>query len=866
MKRSILNNEENSHDEPMDTNQVKIKLPKKQSVSILEDHMENLENDFDKIILNENHIQSIEFNHSKLLNQTSIKYLVKWDNIPKFSIITGRNGTGKTQLLNYIKDYHENHKLQTNIAFVDEISILQSNQYNSYGSHLSKTNTNSNSNIRVFESLKNISFEYLIKTTETSDVQNMVERIEQNIRAVTGNTYMNKEEQQKIIQKYLEELNSLKISLNDSTESTEYKYDKIEDLIKKLPTSPSDNNKLLKILELLYKRDNEKRNYIDQFKRLSPTEDLKFLFDFYCNGFNSTEPKNHENFYILLTNQTNYESFLKNYAEKKLVEIKDEIIQDLKEFGFQIGSKMDSSSGKTVYYFEKIDESNPNKFVQINKFSTGEIFFLNLLALKYETNELNMIKPNIILFDEPDKSYDPDIIRNFFDVVYNNFCIKNNIQIIMTTHRTDTIKLAANVMCNDIGIFSMKKNRNNRIQQNMCKPLIAAFRLSFDRELFKVNIKIYVEAPDDSKFYAYYYKCFYTWCQELRDIRPKTAPKKKIMSRRYQLDFISTSLEKSSGGGFEAVITSLQRAINSFRYCVSDKPQLINPLLKKPFALIDLDTDNEKKLNIKISNKKNCIDPILIKKVVILSRYAIENYIFDPILFFFNKTNQQQVISQFPDSEFKQKCLSFFEKSLDDLEPLISRNDSNIFDWYFEAIFKKILESPDEKKNLFNFLNKSPDQEIKRTEDLDKMFDKLLKEQFDDYLEGTSNRDDFLLRTIKETRFLKKTSYLFKFKPTIARSIDENYPTYFLKYKRHITTNNRTIDFNYPTFFLKYKGHSIESAIVKLFKIKNEQKNDLIDSMFYDIPNFYMMPLDLNEKFLELNNMVREQSNDILKK
>ena len=29
----------------------------------------------------------------------------EWNNIPKFSLITGRNGTGKTQLLNYIKKY-----------------------------------------------------------------------------------------------------------------------------------------------------------------------------------------------------------------------------------------------------------------------------------------------------------------------------------------------------------------------------------------------------------------------------------------------------------------------------------------------------------------------------------------------------------------------------------------------------------------------------------------------------------------------------------------------------------------------------------------------------------------------------------------
>ena len=60
-----------------------------------------------KIVLDANkHLKSVHFD----LNETCIKDIDEWLEIPKIVIITGRNGLGKTHLLNYIKNYAKNNQ------------------------------------------------------------------------------------------------------------------------------------------------------------------------------------------------------------------------------------------------------------------------------------------------------------------------------------------------------------------------------------------------------------------------------------------------------------------------------------------------------------------------------------------------------------------------------------------------------------------------------------------------------------------------------------------------------------------------------------------------------------------------------------
>lgn len=71
-----------------------------------------------KIVLDANkHLKSVHFD----LNETCIKDIDEWLEIPKIVIITGRNGLGKTQLFNYIHNYAKIKKVDTKIIFQNAI-------------------------------------------------------------------------------------------------------------------------------------------------------------------------------------------------------------------------------------------------------------------------------------------------------------------------------------------------------------------------------------------------------------------------------------------------------------------------------------------------------------------------------------------------------------------------------------------------------------------------------------------------------------------------------------------------------------------------------------------------------------------------
>ena len=68
------------------------------------------------------HIKEIKFKYIEVI-QTFSPVLIKfqdWKDIPNFSIITGRNGSGKSQILSYINKsiYNKNNDLEIKSVFL----------------------------------------------------------------------------------------------------------------------------------------------------------------------------------------------------------------------------------------------------------------------------------------------------------------------------------------------------------------------------------------------------------------------------------------------------------------------------------------------------------------------------------------------------------------------------------------------------------------------------------------------------------------------------------------------------------------------------------------------------------------------------
>ena len=172
--------------------------------------------------------------------------------------------------------------------------------------------------------------------------------------------------------------------------------------------------------------------------------------------------------------------------------------------------------------------------------------------------------------------------------------------------------------------------RPAQLQIEECQPLIARFRLTLDRELYSIKMKVYVEASNDVKFYHYYYSLLYQLCEEER-IKNKRIKSRnlfsnnRLLSRRYQLNFFSVDKKEdknstSNGGGSAQVCLSVQRDVNYFDK-LKLKHEMINQKVYKPFGIIDMDYKNRAK------EDKLAANPSMKERIVYLKRYAIENSI-----------------------------------------------------------------------------------------------------------------------------------------------------------------------------------------------------------------------------------------------
>ena len=107
-------------------------------------------------------------------------------------------------------------------------------------------------------------------------------------------------------------------------------------------------------------------------------------------------------------------------------------------------------------------------------------------------------KTKIMLLDEPDKHLDPYLCELFYKVVYDDFVLQQNKQVIMTTHRLDTVRLAPE---NSLYIIEngVLKRSKSAVMSHLTMGTMTVIK----------DIKyVMVEAEDDVKFYSVVYKKF----------------------------------------------------------------------------------------------------------------------------------------------------------------------------------------------------------------------------------------------------------------------------------------------------------------------------------------------------------------------
>ena len=340
------------------------------------------------------------------------------------------------------------------------------------------------------------------------------------------------------------------------------------------------------------------------------------------------------------------ENLLEQYAKEMSGTSPNAVINRIlanKKYNFKYRLAFDSSA-------EKVILKKNNDDIHVNFLSSGERMILSIMSwLFYQQREHfndnndsdNKIK--ILLMDEPDRHLDPDLCKLFFQIVHHELCINHGVQVIMSTHRHETIAFAP-----EDSIFSVRENQG-KLEIAPVSKLEAVFRMTKNiRELTAYHQKVYTESSDDALFYeGMYHSIKEYFVKGCNDLKGSWYP-----SRRHQLTFHSVSVAEVSnrtthdkgGGSCKKVLTMISTDSTAIGNLNKEGHQsslvktrrwnrvlklIDNPNLLKSYGILDNDNGNTKTM----LKKESSIHPELYQQVEIITRHSLENYVLDPIIF-----------------------------------------------------------------------------------------------------------------------------------------------------------------------------------------------------------------------------------------
>jgi AAA15 family ATPase/GTPase len=302
------------------------------------------------------------------------------------------------------------------------------------------------------------------------------------------------------------------------------------------------------------------------------------------------------------------------------------------------------------YSFHLIKKSTAIK-VEFANLSSGEKIIIGLVLKLFlsSTYQDRLQFPDYLFLDEPDANLHPEMSQLLLNVLYHTFSKEMNIHVVMTTHDPSTIALAP-----EDCIYELQ-NEPSSVLRKISKD--AALKtltqnlpsLSID---YKNHRQVFVESPTDVLYYqTIFNKCFLE------------------LKLHHRLYFISHSSGKGNADGVVNLVSEIRKSGN-----------------KSMFGAIDWDE----------KNSTNVDSGIFVHGE--MNRYSIENFIFDPllltILFLEQKGNNINTELNL-DTTFNQYNLGL--ESCD----LLQRSA----DWLIEKIktkYFKYLKEPENIKILYH--------------------------------------------------------------------------------------------------------------------------------------------------------------------
>ncbi len=242
------------------------------------------------------------------------------------------------------------------------------------------------------------------------------------------------------------------------------------------------------------------------------------------------------------------------------------------------------------YRLRLVDKTTDTN-ISVNDLSSGEKVLMSLALAIYNTQESDG-RPDLLLLDEPDAPLHPEFSKLLIETLMDTLVKKAGVKVVMTTHSPSTVAMAP-----DSCVFEV--NRSTKIPElvgNAQATQNLTSGIDFLRVSFEKRRQVFVESKYDAQYFSQLYN---------------------ILHRRRNFKFEPVFLEPHSG---TSNCTDVIQIVNRLRSSGSDLA----------FGIIDFDSTNTSTDSIFVLGEG--------------ARYAIENYLLDPIYMPCSNTQQQEGI------------------------------------------------------------------------------------------------------------------------------------------------------------------------------------------------------------------------------
>ena len=519
-----------------------------------------------------------------VLTRTFSLYPFESSELPDFTIITGKNGSGKTQLLNalntnnaIISDLDGHIQLgRIEMQSIGSLDLQQSEELITNQDQYLHSIKFSTSNELVDKFLvyiinSNLAFEILYDENridlliELADYKSLITSMYLWENVIEDNIY------------------SADVPLPTLEELINYE----NKLIKEYYTS-SNIEKIKYLIKFHNLNDDEKRTFLIMSRRLSQERlyeiDLfslrieklfgTYLFRRFWNYIYYLKGKDFSN--LLVTSDEEF--ILSNIPPWKII---NEILSDNGlDFRFDEYELFDYEPDSSLLL--KLKKISLDTYITPNELSSGEKIILGLLLRLFivDISSGEIARPGILLLDEPDAHLHPQMVQFMMNVLKNSFVKKLGIKVILTTHSPTTVALAS-----EGDLFEMKNGSQSSLMpigKDDALKLLTGFlpTLSID---YRNHRQIFVESPIDIAYYQSIYDIIQT--------------EKKLMHKLY---FISSTKGKGNCSQVYEMVKALRNSGNTTSY-----------------GIVDQDKNNKEENFVFVHGIKE--------------RYSIENYLFDPL-------------------------------------------------------------------------------------------------------------------------------------------------------------------------------------------------------------------------------------------